>query len=402
MTDGSDSSKLPAKIPPRRFEFSDDRSYKFWTIQLDGIELVAVFGKIGSSGQARTTQFATQARAKKEYLTRIRRKEKAGYRERITKRKTPLSSEKVWKDLEDHEPFLQAILESPDDPTGYAIYADWLHERNDPRGRFTHLMLMLDDPNIPFFQKAKIEKEIASLRQKHAREFVGCLAPWLMDQGNLYSSPFGFRWGQLSSIHCIVLKLRLADELRRSPYCRFLRSLAIWSTEVLSEPIEANGRHWAAQVQHGFRLLVGADFRNLRDLQIGIAMDIPNGLQLESLSDTTGLFEIVQSANRLESFAMHLHVDLDKLLRIDLPELRSLHVRMGQKDVRTLAESGVLPQLNTLEILNPINDDTVEALLAAPGFSDLSEFVCRQSNRISPSLMKRLAATDVVIDVLTT
>ena len=53
--------------------------------------------------------------------------------------KKRLESDEVWDRLEDHEPFLKAILNDADGASGYAIYADWLAEQHDPLGEFTQL-----------------------------------------------------------------------------------------------------------------------------------------------------------------------------------------------------------------------------------------------------------------------
>jgi uncharacterized protein (TIGR02996 family) len=37
--------------------------------------------------------------------------------------------------------FIAALLAEPDDRTTLLVYADWLEERNDPRGEYLHLLL---------------------------------------------------------------------------------------------------------------------------------------------------------------------------------------------------------------------------------------------------------------------
>jgi len=65
----------------RRFEYQDDKSHKFWEIELDGRELTVRFGKSGTKGQTRTKSFPDQAAADKEAQTKIREKCKKGYEE---------------------------------------------------------------------------------------------------------------------------------------------------------------------------------------------------------------------------------------------------------------------------------------------------------------------------------
>ena len=49
------------------FEFRDDKSSKFWGIELRSKSFTVRYGKIGTTGQAQTKEFADEAKAKKEY-----------------------------------------------------------------------------------------------------------------------------------------------------------------------------------------------------------------------------------------------------------------------------------------------------------------------------------------------
>jgi predicted DNA-binding WGR domain protein len=42
----------------RRFKFRDDKSAKFWSIDLQGKSFTVRFGKIGTAGQTQTKDFA--------------------------------------------------------------------------------------------------------------------------------------------------------------------------------------------------------------------------------------------------------------------------------------------------------------------------------------------------------
>jgi predicted DNA-binding WGR domain protein len=65
----------------REFQFSDDKSNKFWIIELDGNEFTVNFGRIGTNGQTQTKEFASPEAAKKEYDKLIAEKVKKGYKE---------------------------------------------------------------------------------------------------------------------------------------------------------------------------------------------------------------------------------------------------------------------------------------------------------------------------------
>jgi len=66
----------------REFEFSDDKSNKFWTIELDGKSFTVHYGRIGTNGQTQTKEFASPEAAKKEYDKLVAEKVKKGYKEK--------------------------------------------------------------------------------------------------------------------------------------------------------------------------------------------------------------------------------------------------------------------------------------------------------------------------------
>jgi predicted DNA-binding WGR domain protein len=65
----------------RTFEFTDDKSNKFWSIDLKGKTLTVVFGKIGTAGQTKPKDFPSEAAAQKEYDKLVREKTNKGYKE---------------------------------------------------------------------------------------------------------------------------------------------------------------------------------------------------------------------------------------------------------------------------------------------------------------------------------
>jgi predicted DNA-binding WGR domain protein len=70
-----------AKSGARRFEYSDDKSNKFWNIELKGKSFTVNFGKMGTGGQTQVKDFPDEAKAKKEYEKLIGEKVKKGYQE---------------------------------------------------------------------------------------------------------------------------------------------------------------------------------------------------------------------------------------------------------------------------------------------------------------------------------
>jgi predicted DNA-binding WGR domain protein len=65
----------------RRFEFRDDKSAKFWAIELAGRSFTVNYGKIGSAGQTQTKDFLDDSRAKREHGKLIAEKLAKGYQE---------------------------------------------------------------------------------------------------------------------------------------------------------------------------------------------------------------------------------------------------------------------------------------------------------------------------------
>jgi predicted DNA-binding WGR domain protein len=65
----------------RRFELSDGKSNKFWSVEQEGVELHLSWGRIGTQGQAKTKTFASDAKAEAEATKLIDSKVKKGYQE---------------------------------------------------------------------------------------------------------------------------------------------------------------------------------------------------------------------------------------------------------------------------------------------------------------------------------
>lgn len=63
----------------RRFEFAEGSSQKFWEIELRGPEFDVRWGRIGTSGQAQTKTFASDAKAQAEHDKLIKEKTGKGY-----------------------------------------------------------------------------------------------------------------------------------------------------------------------------------------------------------------------------------------------------------------------------------------------------------------------------------
>src|SRR5579872_2897546 len=92
-----------------------------------------------------------------------------------------------------NDAFIQAIIENPDDESLRLIYADWLDERNDPRGEFIRVQCELagmseDDP-----RRADLETRERHLLARHEEKWVEPLRHLAGDWDDTLQK-FGWKW----------------------------------------------------------------------------------------------------------------------------------------------------------------------------------------------------------------
>ncbi len=63
----------------RHFEFQDDKSSKFWEIEMNGSSVTTCWGKIGTDGQSKCKEFDSETKAKAEYEKLVKEKTVKGY-----------------------------------------------------------------------------------------------------------------------------------------------------------------------------------------------------------------------------------------------------------------------------------------------------------------------------------
>lgn len=163
------------------------------------------------------------------------------------------------------EAFEEALVAEPDEAAHHAAYADWLSEQPDPldraRGEFVAVQLALEGESLPVMKRAELRRREAELLAAHQRQWLGELAPFLLD-GELseYDAggygydhapvfrnepppwqppdypfepignpppPVRFRRGWLDAVHVPYLSVFLARLLRQAPQVRLLRELSI-------------------------------------------------------------------------------------------------------------------------------------------------------------------------------
>src|SRR5262249_42799596 len=131
-----------------------------------------------------------------------------------------------------------AIFANPDDMGAHAAYADWLIEQGDPRGEFIQVQLALEDPKKPAKERKELQKREKELLEKHEREWLGDLAPRLLDQGPPHDwqkergivLKHGFARGWLDSVQFTRLSVESSRALAKLPRARLLSRLSVLET----------------------------------------------------------------------------------------------------------------------------------------------------------------------------
>src|SRR5690349_565953 len=75
----------------------------------------------------------------------------------------------------------EALFADPDDRSAHMAYGDYLSEQGDPLGEFIQTQLALEDVTLPAAACRKLKATEGRLLQQHQREWLGELAPFLLD-----------------------------------------------------------------------------------------------------------------------------------------------------------------------------------------------------------------------------
>ncbi len=244
--------------------------------------------------------------------------------------------------------FERDILDNPDDATKYAVYADWLTDRGDPRGELIHVQLKLEDASLSPAERDKIRAREAELFAAHARDFLGALAGPLLDQGEGDSDwDFGcrhrFRWGFLDTIETSSLTVELVRGLLASPETRFLRRLILLDTEYIEEEVTLEGVELGEDTAL-VAFLAKAPLGNVRELQLG-------GLEPDNCgTNGEGVAEVIAGMPRLESLHLEAHgVANERIFALPLSRLTHLLVyHVHDYPVSVLADNPAMAHLETL------------------------------------------------------
>ncbi len=313
-------------ILPRRFEFHQGSSDKFWSIELAGNSHTVNFGRVGTSGQSKTKEFADVAAARASYNKLVAQKTKKGYSE--VGEASPPSQVKLDQETQP-ETFLSSILENPDEFDNYRGYANWLCERRDPRGELMDIQLRLEDETVAAEQRKRLQEDEKKLLSEHSRTWLDHLAPHLIDQTQdsypHYKSSFAR--GFLDSLSIGELSVDFVHTLVKSPHCRMLRRLNIDYTNY--------------EYEEGLTDLARGIFDNIREFTLGDEGHVIG----------EGVEELIGRMPRIETIELYAqYFDVAALFKLKMPCLRSLTVNnLSRYPLEVLAENSSLTRLQTIK-----------------------------------------------------
>jgi uncharacterized protein (TIGR02996 family) len=394
----------------RTFTYSDAKSHKFWNIELQGKTLTVTYGRIGSAGQTKTKTFADAARAQEEHDRRVKEKLAEGYVET-----TPAAKPRPANVREALE---EALVENPDDLAAHMAYADYLSEQGDPRGEFVRVQLSLEDGSKPAAERKKLQQRESELLRQHGREWLGELAPWLLDQqgvphGWLSKRAYEFQmWrGWPYRLECGDLSYSCARVLARSPQARLLHQL-ILRGQNYDDPQggELEGVPEGCEDNPALFPLVRSRYLgNVRVLQIGERAE-GRSCHMNGAA-AVGLVKVMP---RLEELYLLAHeVDTEQLFGLKtLDCLRVLQVyHMDNYPLARLANNPSLARLTDLLLFPHSADDyepyirlnDLRAVVRSPRLTSLRRLEVRMTNAgdagcqeiVESGVLKRLQVLDL-------
>jgi uncharacterized protein (TIGR02996 family) len=275
----------------------------------------------------------------------------------------------------------RAILAAPDDLGALAAYADWLVEQGDPRGEFIQVQLALEDANRPTDERNRLRQREHELLEKHERDWLGDLAPYLLDRQD-----YQYCWtrGWLDSLEVPYLTVAFARVLAKYPAVSLLRRLVIRDVEE-EEPDaylpgpdvgEAPGNY------PGMMPLRLSSFANLREFQFGDVLD-----RWPEASGAVLLSENMPRLERLYLYGLAASEANTVVQMVTLQKLRTLEIIAETDfDLDLLADNPALSRLTQLHIVvdprvdTGIRSDGIRALLCSRHLRRLRKLLLSHCN----------------------
>ena len=328
---------------------------RFWAIELEGRSVRFRYGFVGGKAQEKTRYLDSTRRAEREFGRRIRAKLALGYAE--VDQPVPAPAGPAARNVE-----VERLLSSRTDADpAWAVYADWLHARGDPRGELANIQLLLTGAAPKPDRRRQLQRRVTELLdgqrrllpEKLWKQLVGQRARRLPGKerrpGALareyFATRVSVRWnaGFIRSLriasgqnHPYSVE-ELAAETLSHESARFLRELTIGPGDHAFETYRNIPAIISRQPRPALRKLHLVDFpRDDADVSWIIIDD---------------LNAIWRAAPNLEEIALHGgYLDLGDL---DLPKARALTVWTSglQADSLESLVAARWPHLEKLEIL---------------------------------------------------
>jgi uncharacterized protein (TIGR02996 family) len=239
------------------------------------------------------------------------------------------------------------ILASPEDPAPYLVYADWLQQRDDPRGVLIPIQAdLLRDPN-----SRKLRDAERKLLEAHGSYLLPSSLYTLLRLPNRDRDPRThcqaiWKLGFLEAVHLAKRPRQegeiapVVEELLRHPSAHFLRKLSIGSLGSTDEFNYITSIAAIARARHPLlRELVIGDFdEKIMDLSFS---RVGTASPLFSAKATPALERLTLRAGNVR-FTSH----------VQHPKLKALHLITSEFAETNLQHvlAGSMPELETLEI----------------------------------------------------
>jgi uncharacterized protein (TIGR02996 family) len=322
--------------------------------------------------------------------------------------------------MNQHDAFLEAILEAPDDDAERLIFADWLTEQGDPRGDFIRLQIHLarhpDDPQR--FTLARREKQLLA---QHRPDWLGPLAAHAGDcrfergflAGVTLDADFFLRSVRdIFTDHPLIQHVRFLNAaacLRALGQCRYLQRLT--SIDLGNQDLNAHAAEWEPQrsrladffdsphlgsltrlalrdcgmrSQYLYELATGRTVSRLRVLDLHLNQVDDGGVyDLSVYAGFEELYELVLSSNPVTSNGVRRLVSstcLARLARLDLSD-----TELDDAGVAELARAPNMKGLTHLRLCGcRLGSDSYRTLVASPYLDRIEVLDLRENRWISP------------------
>lgn len=268
------------------------------------------------------------------------------------------------QDQAEHEAYLRAILERPDDDVPRLLYADWLEKNGDPRGEFIHLQYKLRRLSEDDEQRRTVEARQQQLLNAHQAKWLGPLAAFA---GKELSWQFRYGFVEAGELPVRVF-LDHAEVIFRHAPLRAIRLFFLYGPgSMLEETRKVSPEIYAEQLEW----LKSAGGATIEELVACRHLARLKRLDLNCwYAGDPAVVTLAACPHLINLSALHLG-----------------NRNLGPAAVQAMAESPFLRELNTLDLsyeegrereTNHIGDEGARLLASAPGFRNLKSLILQR------------------------